>query len=320
MNIDSQTKYPQVTIIVPVYKVEQYINNCIKSILAQTYVNWELILVDDGSPDKSGEICDKYAIDNSRIRVLHKQNGGLSSARNYALDSHPRGEFITFLDGDDFWHPEYLDILVSLQRKYLADIVQCGYFRGTDTCFPSLNESARIAVIDNHGVFLKEKANVIMCAKLYRVSLFDSVRMPIGLYNEDDWTTWKLYYRARTIVVTNQALYYYTVNPNSIMARLGKKPDLRYINAYNERVAFFEQTREKDLEHCSRLQMCKSLVLTFSNGQLTSEEKRLVKSKFEESWIVLKSSSYISVKYKVLFFLFHIIPLTISKIASKLRA
>lgn len=308
-----------VTIIIPVYKVEQYLRTCIESVLEQTYTNWEMILVDDGSPDKCGEICDEYAAKDSRIKVKHKENGGLSSARNAALDLPPKGDFITFLDSDDFWHPDYLNTMVELQQKNAADIVQCEFVRGSSTTFPLLNKEVKIDVLNNHDVFLREKANIIMCGKLFNKSLFDGIRMPVGLYNEDDWTAWKLYYRAKTIVVTNQALYYYTINPSSIMGQLGKKPDLRYVNAYNERIGFFEGTGEKDLEHCSRLQLCKSLLLNYRHRMLSEEERLEIKAKFNESWKELKQSPYIRTFYKILFTAFHLMPMLTSKITAKLR-
>ena len=308
-----------VSIIIPVYKVEQYLRNCVESVINQTYTNWEMILVDDGSPDKCGEICDEYAVKDKRIRVIHKGNGGLSSARNAGLDNSSEGEFVTFLDSDDFWHPEYLETLMNLQQKYHADLVQCGFIRGTESVFPKIDESVSIDVLDNHEIFITEKANVIMWGKLYRTSLFDGIRMPVGLYNEDDWTAWKLYYRAKTIVVTNQSLYYYTMNPNSTMGRLSKKPDLRYINAYNERIGFFVGTGEKDLEHCSRLQLCKSLLLTYHHTKLSVEERYQVKTKFDESWKEIKDSPFIRPFYKALFLTFHVMPLLTSRMASKLR-
>lgn len=319
MNIENQSKQPQISVIVPVYKVERYIRNCIESVINQTYSNWELILVDDGSPDKCGEICDEYARKDNRLTVLHTQNAGQSSARNRALDCPPKGDFVTFLDSDDFWHPEYLETLMTLQQEHHADLVQCGFIRGAESVFPEIDESVSVDVLNNHEIFITEKANVIMCGKLYRTSLFDGIRMPVGLYNEDDWTTWKLYYRAKTIVVTNQSLYYYTINPNSTMGRLGKKPDLRYINAYNERIGFFLETREKDLEHCSRLQLCKSLLLTYRNKQLSVDERNQVKEKFDESWKEIKSSPYIRLFYKALFQSFHIMPFLTSTIASKVK-
>lgn len=275
--------------------------------------------MDDGSPDKCPQICDEFARIDDRIKVIHKKNGGLSSARNAALDLPPNGDFITFLDSDDFWHPDYLSTMVKLLQSYNADIVQCDILRGTLTTFPMINNVANVDVLDNHDIFLTEKANIIMCGKLYNKQLLDDIRMPVGLYNEDDWTSWKIYYKAKTIVVTNQALYYYTINPSSIMGQLSKKPDLRYVNAYNERISFFIGTAEKDLEHCSRLQLCKSLLLTYKHVKLSEEERRAIKAKFDESWKELKHSPYIRGKYKCLFKAFDLAPLLTSTIVSKLR-
>lgn len=307
-----------ISIIVPVYKVENYIRNCIESVQNQTYTHWELILVDDGSPDNSGKICDEYQEKDNRIRVIHKENGGLSSARNAGLDLPPKGEYVTFLDSDDFWREDYLSIMINLCLENDADMSQCSFIRGTENFFPAFKENIDVRKYDNHSIFLSGKANVIVCGKLYKVFLFDDIRMPVGLYNEDDWTTWKLYYRAKKIAVTTQRLYYYTENPSSIMGKMKKKPDLRYWGAYDERIAFFQKKGEEDLEHCSRLQLCKSLTMLYSNRMLTQEERLEVKKRFSESWNALNSSPYISKFYKSLFLLFNIMPKLTSTMAIKL--
>ena len=312
-------KHPIVSIIIPVYKVEKYLRNCIESVLAQTYENWEMILVDDGSPDECPAICDEYAARDSRVTALHQQNAGQSSARNRALDCPPKGDFVTFLDSDDFWHKDYLKNLVELALTYDAEIAQCGYVCGTENSYPKLKGKISIETYDNHSIFLSERANIVMWGKLFKKHIFENIRMPVGLYNEDDWTTWKLYYRAKNIVVTTKPLYYYTENPISTMARLGKKPDLRFTNAYDERIGFFVQTGEKDLEHCSRLQLCKALVLTYRSKQLLREERETIIRKFGENWHVLRNSVYIRSRYKLLFGLFHFMPMVASRLATLAR-
>ena len=117
---------PAVSIIVPVYNTERFLNRCIDSVLAQTYSDWELLLVDDGSTDSSGSICDEYATQDSRIRVFHKENGGVSSARNLGLD-YARGEWITFVDSDDYIAPDMIEKLYETQKRNNADITVCGY-------------------------------------------------------------------------------------------------------------------------------------------------------------------------------------------------
>lgn len=124
-------RMPKVSIIVPVYKAEQYINRCIDSIVAQTFTDWELLLVDDGSPDGSGEICDGYAKKDSRIRVFHKENGGVSSARNLGLDEM-QGEYVTFVDADDWIDVETLDVCIDKIKEGQLDVLQYSWKRVND--------------------------------------------------------------------------------------------------------------------------------------------------------------------------------------------
>lgn len=308
-----------VSIIIPVYKVEQYLRNCVESVINQTYTNWEMILVDDGSPDHCGEICDEYAAKDSRIRVIHKENGGQSSARNAALDLPPKGEFVTFLDSDDFLHKNYLYSLVKACVENGADMSQCWFVGGNKTNFPAIHYTGHYNIYDNHSVFISRKVNVLMWGKLYRTILFDGIRMPIGLYNEDDWTAWKLYYKAKKIAVTNDKYYYYTKNPSSTMGELRRKPDLRFVAAYNERIAFFKHKGEKDLEHLSRWQVCKSLILTYSHPTHTKEDRKRILGIFQENWMVIKQSPYIPAKYKLIYTFFSFNPLLCSWILSGLR-
>ena len=306
------------TVIVPVYNVEKYLHNCIKSVQNQTYKMWELILVDDGSRDKSGEICDDYATKDNRIIVIHKENGGQAQARNMALDVC-NGEYVTFLDSDDFLHPGCIEYLVNCATKTNADIVQCDYIRGLDSTFPVIYQRMIEKNYDNHSVFLKEKAKIIVCGKLIRREIVQSNRIKEGKYYEDDYTTWKWYYHANKITVSNKLLYYYTVNPTSTMAQHQRNPSFDFLEAYRERICFFQNKGEADLEHCSRLQLCKSIVLSYGNPILTHEERHMLKASFNDSWRVLKKSPYIRLQYKFLFALFMQIPTMSSKVAAKLH-
>lgn len=310
---------PLISVIAPVYKVEQYVRNCIMSVQNQTYKNWELILVDDGSPDDSGKICEEYAVKDNRIKVIHKENGGQAQARNRGL-SLSRGKYVTFLDSDDFLHPDCLNYMVGLAENYEADIVQCDFTRGTETTFPKISYIEKIVMTDNHSVFLQGRANVIMCGKLYKKGIVDAQRIREGRHFEDDYTTWKWYYAAKRIVVSNRTLYYYTENPMSTMAQHQKKLSFDFLGAYDERIKFFLGTGEKDLEHCSRLQLCKSLVLVYRHPQLTKDERRREKQIFDENWKELRCSPYVSPVYKTLFVMFYYIPLTTSKVAARLHS
>ena len=173
-----------ISIIVPVYKVEKQLEICIKSILSQTFSNFELILVDDGSPDNCGNICDEYQKKDNRIKVIHKENGGLSDARNVGLDI-ASGKYIAFVDSDDIIHPRMYEILFECINKSNSDIVQCKFkkFKSLDEVKDDLddyngsfekydNKTAIMDMIDNNNI------NVNSWNKLYKSELFETLRFP----------------------------------------------------------------------------------------------------------------------------------------------
>ena len=182
---------PVISIIVPVYKVEKQLNKCIESILNQTFKDYELILVDDGSPDNCGHICDEYEKKDSRIKVIHKKNGGLSDARNAGLDI-ALGKYIGFVDSDDIIHPQMYEKLYNCINKSNLDIVQCKFKRfksieeininisDSELNFKEYNsQDAIIDLIDNN------KINVNAWNKLYKRELFQNERYPKGKIHED---------------------------------------------------------------------------------------------------------------------------------------
>lgn len=210
-----------ISVIVPVYKVEAYLEKCVDSILAQSYKNLEIILVDDGSPDGCGEICDRYAQIDQRIVVVHKENGGLSDARNAGLDIC-RGKFVTFIDSDDWVEPEYVEYLYSLIRDHQADLSICE-FRYVTEAGNEMNKPS-----DDHSVVVMntEEALRNLCygkmyfdsawAKMYRVSDFKDIRYPKGKWYEDIPTTYRVMLRAEKLVFGKKALYNYLYRKEAI--------------------------------------------------------------------------------------------------------
>ena len=304
---------PLVSIIVPCFKVEQYLPNCIESVLNQTFTNWELILIDDGSPDHCGEIADNYASHDARIKVIHKANAGVAAARNTAIDI-ATGEYMSFLDGDDFLHVDYIKSLLTIAREYKADIVQCDYARGKDTTFPPYKGVEVLHTYNSHDIFVYDVAKIIVWGKLIKSDILKTIRIPEGRFFEDDLVTWRWYYAANEIVVTSRPYYYYTENDASQMAQHKKKPNLSFIEAYDERIAFFKGKADNDMEACSNRQLCKSLLLMYGNRLLTPGQRTLVLKRFRESWSSLKSSSILSIKLRVLFSAFNLMPHVISRI------
>ena len=160
-----------ISVVVPIYNVEKYLNRCVDSILNQTFTDFELILVDDGSPDNCGKICDEYAEKDNRVRVIHKPNGGLSDARNAGIEwalKNSDSEWITFIDSDDWVHPNYLEFLLQAAEKNNTSVSICGFVRTENKSdFPKYSFESK--VYSNEDFWIEKNVNaVIACAKLYK--------------------------------------------------------------------------------------------------------------------------------------------------------
>lgn len=216
-----ETKYPIISIIVPVYNVEKYIRRCIQSIINQTYKDIEIILVNDGSTDMSKSICDEYKKKDSRIILINKENGGLSDARNAGIRK-ARGKYLAFVDSDDFIHEKMLEKMYDRIIYDDSDMAVCGYIE----YFEEKTEKNRKYVYGKNGIITAEQyfesilndENIGNYAwnKLYKKKLFDNVFFPKGQAFEDINTTYKLVLLSNKISVVNEALYYYQQRDNSI--------------------------------------------------------------------------------------------------------
>lgn len=242
-----------ISIVIPVYKVEKYLNRCIESVLRQTYTNIEAILVDDGSPDGCGELCDRFVLKDSRIKSYHKANGGLSDARNYGVE-RANGTYITFIDSDDYIAPDYIEYLYQLLRKYDADISCCCMVETEDdhaeycvnTEIPSeqllTGQEASVALLNHLYMVL-----VTACGKLYRSEIVRKYPFPVGRKHEDEATTCKFYYEAQKVAVGNRCLYAYYQNPESITHTKGSALNMDAIWALEHRARFYERQNDKKL-------------------------------------------------------------------------
>ena len=217
----------KISVIVPVYKVENYIKRCVDSILSQTFTDFDLILVDDGSPDNCGKICDEYATKDKRIKVIHKENGGLSDARNAGLDyifANSDSEWVNFIDSDDWVHTEYLSILYNAAVKNHVNVSCCflnphNYYDG-DTSYPIKELKTELLTAEeifcksynlwNYGI--QNNAH----AKLYRKKFFKEIRYPFGRFYEDAFTTHKILFQEDVIAVVEEPLYFYFINNDGI--------------------------------------------------------------------------------------------------------
>lgn len=203
---------PFISVIIPVYNVAQYLAKCIDSVLKQTYTNIEIILVNDGSTDSSGRICDDYAKVDKRIKVIHKVNGGQSDARNTAIDI-ANGDYLTFIDSDDYVSPSYIEYLLDLCTKYKGDISACSYQKVFDGEKKQVKSSDVIRVYSSRKAIeltlYQHKLDCSFWGKMFKKDLFNNIRFPKGIIYEDLAICYKVFEVSNRIISSNKILYYY---------------------------------------------------------------------------------------------------------------
>ena len=233
-----------ISVIVPIYKVEDYLNRCVESILNQTYENFELILVDDGSPDNCGQICDIYAEQDSRIHVVHKENGGLSDARNTGLKVCC-GKYIVFIDSDDWISKYYLEKLYDVLQSTESDIVECEIIRTDkfhieDRSLPEIQYTEYTAEEAIDLLIQDKQLHQHVWNKLYKRSVIADIWFEKGKTNEDEFWTYQVFGKAKKITKFNLGLYYYYQRTSSIMGVGFNIKRLDAIEAKVERQKYLE--------------------------------------------------------------------------------
>ncbi len=239
-----------ISIIVPIYKVEKYICQCVKSIINQTVSKSEIILIDDGSPDVCPEMCDELSMTESRIVVVHKQNGGLSDARNTGLESC-RGDYIAFIDSDDWIESDYVEKMLGASKEYDADIVACG--------FVNENEKNGKTELPKKEFFcgnteqalrlLYDQTRIAAAAmKFYKARIWKELRFPVGKLYEDTLTTYKVFDTADRIVQIPDGLYHYRIRENSIMRSTFSLKNVGISDAWKENYQFCSENYPKVAE------------------------------------------------------------------------
>ncbi|MDD9148995.1 MULTISPECIES: glycosyltransferase family 2 protein [unclassified Sporolactobacillus] len=234
---------PLISVVVPVFNVEKYLPRCIESIIRQSYKDLEILLVDDGSSDGSGRICDQYGKIDKRIKVIHKKNGGLSDARNVGIDL-ARGNYIGFVDSDDYIHEDMYLSLYDTIRLNGCDIAEVGYqtfFHDDDIKDP--DDYSRVILYTKQqaviGAIVNHQCQTYVWNKLYKKELWNKVRFPKGKLFEDEFTTYKIFNRSAKVAVLNKKMYYYFQREKSIAHTFSIKT-LDHCEALNQMMRFIE--------------------------------------------------------------------------------
>ncbi len=307
----------KISVIVPIYKVEKYLNNCIESLVNQEYKNIEIILVDDGSPDNCPRICDDWEKKDKRIIVIHKKNGGLSDARNCGIEN-AKGAYICFVDSDDYVEKRYLSELLKANKDNNTKISQCG-----------------IKYIDENNNYLKKKGyekdivlsgkemvkqqfgihdieNTVAWNRLYDISLFKDLRFPKGKLHEDEYTTYKLLYPQSNISIVSSNLYCYRQTTNSIMRSAFNMKRLDVLDGLKEKIYFFKNKNEVDLYYLSVSKYLSSIRFLYSNIKRSypNENEKLshLKSEYRNYYNISKSYRKYKISTKIKNKLFNIFP------------
>lgn len=300
-----------ISVIVPIYNVEPYLERCINSIRSQTYTNIEILLVDDGSTDASGKICDKFGEIDSRIVVIHKKNGGLSDARNAGI-SVAKGQYIGFVDADDYIEKEMYSRLYSAVKHANADIGSCGMFSETEEGVVIRN------CIQGHGDVILERKNAYeeffamegmldpsSCTKLWNIALFNEIQYKVGLRSEDIDLLYRMLDKVDKVVCVNDPLYHYCHRPNSITTQGINKSFFDQVKIVNEMTNFIVCKYPELILPVYAYQLWTCIYVLHStmdatNGYMFIKEKKEVEQVIRSSKKYYIGNKYIYWWYKVM--------------------
>lgn len=255
-----------ISVIVPIYNVEEYVRECIESIIDQVYYDLEIILVDDGSTDNSGIICDNYAKLDSRIQVIHKLNGGLSDARNAGIEK-AQGDWLGFVDGDDFIHPDMFAELYNCIQKKNADVAVCSFFQSE--CYRKsweCEKKCEIRIFNNTEALCNLNVlDVSACNKIYKKSIFRTIRYPVGKLHEDEAVIHRLLYQCDKIAFVNKQMYGRRIREGSIMASgVSVKRVCDMVGALMDRVNFVYDMNWEETQKAVLNQLGEQMLVYYS--------------------------------------------------------
>ncbi|WP_418934934.1 glycosyltransferase family 2 protein [Haemophilus sp.] len=298
-----------ISIIVPVYNVEQYLEKCVDSIINQTYTNIEIILVDDGSTDSSGFLCDSLAKKDPRISVYHKENGGLSSARNFGIEK-AHGAYLGFIDSDDYIDPDMYETLYNLIKKDNSDVAMCGLYN-----IYANNRDKQVDRIDTLLVDKEEAIKIVLDGKLttisavnklYKKDIFNNLKYDVGKFYEDAFIIVRLLEQCNKISITNERKYYYYHRSSSITTQRFTKKQLDMLEAWSVNFNIVKERYPKIIDSAKRRVFWAYFyvldLLCFSDDREKYSDlvKKLIAELKNNSCFILMSPNF-TIKRKALF-------------------
>ena len=287
-----------ISVIIPVFRVENYLNACVQSVLAQTYKDLEIILVDDGSDDGCPAMCDQYAEHDERVKVIHKQNGGLSDARNAGLDV-AQGEYILFVDSDDYIHPNLCETVATIMERQKQVDILVFPFEKVEEFENEAYKNVKIETESEHILSQKEligkmfqeeyESYIVAWNKCYRKKVWEQLRFPYGRIHEDQFTTYKALYEARQVACLKQPLYYYRQRGGSIMSKFHAKGCMDDILALQEKIAYFSDKTPWEYGCCVSRSL-EHMIYHYKRAKnhQASKEAKEIRSLFSKEWRMLR--------------------------------
>ncbi len=303
---------PCISVIVPVYKVEKYLRRCVDSILSQSFTDFELLLTDDGSPDNCPAICDNYAAKDSRVRVIHKENGGLSSARNAALNIC-EGKYICFVDSDDYITPDALETLYAALTETDSDIA-VGNMLSVDESGNTADfyTPARERTVLEGDEILSTMNQPCAPNRLYKAEIFDNLRYPVGRLYEDVFIWHKILAQTKRMVLTGRVDYYYLIRSDSIMH---SDYDIRFTDivfAIKERYEWLDSTGQTQLADEARLFVYSRVAVAYAhldrNNPAHREKLKEIKEIYNDCFPVLMKNKSIGFRQKLRLWMLRYLP------------
>lgn len=270
-----------ISVIIPIYNVQDFLAQCVDSVLNQSYKNIEVILVDDGSPDNCGKICDEYKNKDVRVKVIHKKNGGLSDARNAGIENSS-GEYLCFIDSDDIIHKDFIKCQYENIISTNSDISVCLFSRFFEeqSIDHVQTDNVDVQELDNNQLILKifEKNNIhyiSACTKLYKKSLFDNLRFEVGRLHEDEFIVFHIFSHCQKAIFVNAPLYFYRERPGSItMTKTYKEKNLDGFYSIQACYNFFVGTQ---YEHLALNRLINSIAYIYCAAKTRKADKKILK-------------------------------------------